>query len=262
LLTATVKLFLKKGSGAQELVQRLLKTATSECDNPDIRDRAYIYWRLLSASGQVAKDVVLSEKPPINVNQQVLSQRMLDELVSELGSLSSVYHKPKDSFVGKGRFGADAVQQRAIEYTISLVMTDVREQIQNAQENPIQAQSKSNVENLLDLELGATQENTNNATSNVLNDFNSLVIAPSPAPPSQVASPPPIRPQSISPAPKVGSPPPPTNNMDDLLGIFGGISANDTFGGANVWTDVPQQNGSQTQPIKTKSTNEDILGLF
>jgi hypothetical protein len=104
-------------------VQRLLKTATSECDNPDIRDRAYVYWRLLSASGQVAKDVVLSEKPPINANQQTLSQRMLDELVQDLGSLASVYHKPKDSFVGKGRFGADAVQRRAIEYVPSTRVT-------------------------------------------------------------------------------------------------------------------------------------------
>jgi len=116
LLTATVKLFLKKGAGAQDLVQKLLKLATSESDNPDIRDRAYVYWRLLSASGQVAKDVVLAEKPPINVNQQTLSKRLLDELVSELGSLASVYHKPKESFVGKGKFGADAVQRRAIEY--------------------------------------------------------------------------------------------------------------------------------------------------
>lgn len=116
LLTATVKLFLKRGGGAQDLVTRLLKTATSECDNPDIRDRAYVYWRLLSASGQVAKTVVLSEKPPINANQQVLSPRLLDELIAELGSLASVYHKPADSFVGKGRFGADAVQRRAIEY--------------------------------------------------------------------------------------------------------------------------------------------------
>ena len=120
-----MKLFLKKGSGAQELVQKLLKIATSECDNPDIRDRAYVYWRLLSASGQVAKSVVLSEKPPISSNQQVLSQRLLNELVSELGSLASVYHKPADSFVGKGRFGADAVQRRAIEYnTPSLIYGD------------------------------------------------------------------------------------------------------------------------------------------
>jgi len=119
LLTATVKLFLKKGAGAQDLVQRLLKVATSECDNPDIRDRAYVYWRLLSASGQIAKNVVLTDKPPINANQQTLSKRLLDELVSELGSLASVYHKPKESFIGKGKFGADAVQRRAIEYNLS-----------------------------------------------------------------------------------------------------------------------------------------------
>jgi AP-1 complex subunit beta-1 len=115
LLTATVKLFLKRGAGSEELVQHLLKTATSECDNPDIRDRAYVYWRLLSSSGDIAKTIVLSEKPPINVSQQKLSQRLLTELIGELGSLASVYHKPKDSFIGKGKFGADAVQKQAIE---------------------------------------------------------------------------------------------------------------------------------------------------
>jgi hypothetical protein len=60
-----------------------------------------------------------------------------------------------------------------------------------------------------------------------------------------------------------GSPPPSTvgNNMDDLLGIFGGGGqSNNAFGGANVWNDQPQQNG--TQAGKSKSTNDDILGLF
>jgi AP-1 complex subunit beta-1 len=263
LLTATVKLFLKKGSGAQDLVQRLLKTATSECDNPDIRDRAYVYWRLLSASGQVAKSVVLSEKPPINANQQVLSQRLLDELVDDLGSLASVYHKPKDSFVGKGRFGADAVQRRAIEYYLRSFVTNIREQIQNAQENPIQAQSKSNIENLLDLDMGgATEETTSSPTapnktvSNILDDLGGLSLDKSSAPPVQEASPPN---QFIgSPAPATAAP---TNNMNDLLGIFGGSGqSNAAFGGENVWGDISAQNGPPA--AKSKSTNEDILGLF
>jgi vesicle coat complex subunit len=55
LLTATVKLFLKKPSENQDLVQRILQTATTECDNADIRDRAYVYWRLLSTDPQAAK---------------------------------------------------------------------------------------------------------------------------------------------------------------------------------------------------------------
>ena len=47
LLTATVKLFLKKG---EDLIQKVLQLATEEADNPDLKDRAYIYWRMLSTS--------------------------------------------------------------------------------------------------------------------------------------------------------------------------------------------------------------------
>jgi len=55
LLTATVKLFLKKPNEAQSLLQRMFHTATTDCDNPDMRDRAFVYWRLLSKSPEIAK---------------------------------------------------------------------------------------------------------------------------------------------------------------------------------------------------------------
>ena len=55
ILTAIVKLFLKKPSNNQGLVQKVLQQATTDNDNPDIRDRAYIYWRLLSGDLDVAK---------------------------------------------------------------------------------------------------------------------------------------------------------------------------------------------------------------
>ena len=55
ILTAVVKLFLKKPSNTQGLVQKVLQQATADNDNPDIRDRAYIYWRLLSGDLDVAK---------------------------------------------------------------------------------------------------------------------------------------------------------------------------------------------------------------
>lgn len=55
ILVAIVKLFLKKPDGAaQGVVQRVLELATKEADNPDLRDRAFIYWRLLSSSDQDA----------------------------------------------------------------------------------------------------------------------------------------------------------------------------------------------------------------
>ena len=54
-LTAVVKLFLKKPDTSQGIVQRVLNTATKDCESPDVRDRAYIYWRLLSMDPAAAK---------------------------------------------------------------------------------------------------------------------------------------------------------------------------------------------------------------
>jgi AP-1 complex subunit beta-1 len=54
-LTAVVKLFLRRPDDSQALVQRVLELATKDCDSPDVRDRAYIYWRLLSTDPGAAK---------------------------------------------------------------------------------------------------------------------------------------------------------------------------------------------------------------
>ena len=54
-LTAVVKLNLQKPESSQGLVQKVLNTATKDCDSPDVRDRAYIYWRLLSTDPGAAK---------------------------------------------------------------------------------------------------------------------------------------------------------------------------------------------------------------
>ncbi|CAN8325684.1 unnamed protein product [Cochlearia groenlandica] len=100
LLTATVKLFLKKPTeGPQQMIQVVLNNATVETDNPDLRDRAYIYWRLLSTDPEAAKDVVLAEKPVINDDSNQLEPSLLDELLANISTLSSVYHKPPEAFV-------------------------------------------------------------------------------------------------------------------------------------------------------------------
>ncbi|KAL5747527.1 hypothetical protein ACOSP7_024531 [Xanthoceras sorbifolium] len=100
LLTATVKLFLKKPTeGPQQMIQVVLNNATVETDNPDLRDRAYIYWRLLSTDPEAAKDVVLAEKPVITDDSNQIDPSLLDELLANIATLSSVYHKPPEAFV-------------------------------------------------------------------------------------------------------------------------------------------------------------------
>ncbi|XP_072024601.1 AP-1 complex subunit beta-1-like isoform X1 [Amphiura filiformis] len=108
LLTAIVKLFLKRPQDTQELVQSVLSLATQDSDNPDLRDRGYIYWRLLSTDPAAAKDVVLAEKPLISEETDLIEPTLLDELICYIGSLASVYHKPPSAFV-EGRTAARRV---------------------------------------------------------------------------------------------------------------------------------------------------------
>ncbi|XP_063219477.1 AP-2 complex subunit beta [Bacillus rossius redtenbacheri] len=103
LLTAIVKLFLKRPTDTQELVQQVLSLATQDSDNPDLRDRGFIYWRLLSTDPAAAKEVVLAEKPLISEETDLLEPTLLDELICHISSLASVYHKPPNAFVeGRG----------------------------------------------------------------------------------------------------------------------------------------------------------------
>ena len=85
------------------MVQNVLNLSTQGNENPDVRDRAYIYWRLLSSSPQSAKTVVLAEKPPIKVDSLAVNPLLLNELIHNLSNLASVYFKPA-SQVGQATF--------------------------------------------------------------------------------------------------------------------------------------------------------------
>ncbi|KAH7826863.1 Adaptor protein complex 1 (AP-1), beta subunit [Monocercomonoides exilis] len=102
ILTATVKVFLAIPE-SQPLLQQVLKLATKKSDNPDLRDRGYIYWRLLSSNKELARSVVRCHKPPIAAQKQLLPKDILNELIPYLGTLSSVFHKVPTSFSAAAR---------------------------------------------------------------------------------------------------------------------------------------------------------------
>ncbi|OGM39279.1 AP-1 complex subunit beta-1 [Aspergillus bombycis] len=264
ILTAVVKLFVKRPEKAQGLVQKVLQAATAENDNPDVRDRAYVYWRLLSNTSDpgATKNIMLSEKPPIVTTIHSLPPALLEQLLTELSTLASVYHKPPEQFVGQGRFGADAVQRAAIE-----------EQIQNARENPLAAaaaaaavtgkapppQSQNNVENLLDIDFdGGAPASAQKEPSGGMSGLEGLAGTP-------------VRVESPAAGAPAGS-----NNLDDLLGVFGdgggatasapapnGNSASadlmNGFAGLDLSSNTTSPPSEGSQP---KKTNEDILSLF
>ncbi|KAH8691196.1 putative AP-2 adaptor complex subunit beta [Talaromyces proteolyticus] len=94
LLTATVKLFIQRPTKGQQIVPQVLKWCTEDTDDPDLRDRGYMYWRLLSTDPAAAKEVVMGEKPPITAESEKLEPRTLEELCLNVGTLATVYLKP------------------------------------------------------------------------------------------------------------------------------------------------------------------------
>lgn len=94
LLTAIVKLYLNKPQQAQHLVPKVLGWATEESDNPDVRDRGYMYWRLLSSDPNAAKAIVTNNMPTIDIDSDRMSDETLEELELNIGTLSTIYLKP------------------------------------------------------------------------------------------------------------------------------------------------------------------------
>ncbi|XP_055601467.1 AP-1 complex subunit beta-1 isoform X2 [Uranotaenia lowii] len=187
LLTAVVKLFLKRPADTQELVQHVLSLATQDSDNPDLRDRGFIYWRLLSTDPAAAKEVVLADKPLISEETDLLEPTLLDELICHISSLASVYHKPPTAFVeGRGAGVRKSLPNRsasaagagedsaAPEATVipnqesligDLLSMDIGAPVAPA----APAANTSNVDLLgggLDILLGANAEPTNNVPAN------------------------------------------------------------------------------------------------
>jgi AP-1 complex subunit beta-1 len=177
LLTATVKLFLKQPDTTQDMVQRVLTMATEESDNPDLRDRGYVYWRLLSSDPEAARAVVLSEKPEISDDTFSLDPHLLEELLSNLATLSSVYHKPPEAFVMK------TFQQSNAD-------DDDDDDEYMEEEMPTEGGGNSYGGDLLDLDVGGgnQQQSTTSGSGLDLLGFDSPTESGPPSKPSLVTS--------------------------------------------------------------------------
>eukprot|EP00913_Durusdinium_trenchii_P032908 g30807.t1 len=131
ILTATVKMFLKCPQSSKQLVGRVLKLCTDESTNPDLRDRGYMYWRMLGKSPEMAKQVVLCERPTISENPFAFQPRVLDRLVANISTLASVYHQVPEAFCDTNRrHGATVNDELEGEEDYAETLERVQEEIQ------------------------------------------------------------------------------------------------------------------------------------
>ncbi|QOU20188.1 hypothetical protein BRETT_004840 [Brettanomyces bruxellensis] len=145
-LTCIVKVNLTKSSAnTRQLLQKILNKATNEIENADVRDQAYIYWRVLSTDDKaLQKKIIMRKLPTLETTIETFSPGLLDQLINEISNLGSVFYKPSSAFI-KPKYSDGAfvnkkkLQSRKLEELQQMAKTEI---VQNA----------ARAENLLDFE--------------------------------------------------------------------------------------------------------------
>lgn len=103
LLTSVVKYYLKTNIGL-DLLSKLLKLSTEEVSAPDLRDRAFIYWRLITEDLQLAKKVVLGDKIEIDASEEKLPNDIRLKLIKNIGHISSLLFQDPDTLITNNEY--------------------------------------------------------------------------------------------------------------------------------------------------------------
>jgi len=109
-------------------VHKVLKWTTEEIDNPDLRDRGFMYWRLLAINPTVAGEIVLSEKPAIATDADRMDRGALDQLLLHTGTLGSIYHKNPETFI-RGAAGKALVDSPALNPTSRQLLVPIQREV-------------------------------------------------------------------------------------------------------------------------------------
>lgn len=108
-------MYLNEISPIDEVLQALLQQISDKSTSPDLRDRGYIYWRLLFQNPEKASEVVFNDIPPILVEEDEDDLELAEKLIRNGGSvschlgymLSSVFTK-KVSAINRGEVELDS----------------------------------------------------------------------------------------------------------------------------------------------------------
>ena len=89
-------MFIKYPDEFETLISDLLTVATENVSNPDVRDRAFIYWRMLSTDPGKTKNVVFGYRPQAKDNDKLIDKNFLSDMMKSLGYASSLFEKRAD----------------------------------------------------------------------------------------------------------------------------------------------------------------------
>ncbi|KAH0789492.1 Adaptin N terminal region family protein [Histomonas meleagridis] len=99
LLSAIVKMYIENQNIIKDQLQFVLNEAIKPYILPDVRNRALIYWRLLTMDINIAKDIIVFKKEEIVNNEKISDNKVLDIILKNTGKVSGVLHIVPEDFV-------------------------------------------------------------------------------------------------------------------------------------------------------------------
>ena len=180
ILNAAVKNFVNKPDEGEDIVKLCLQKGAEESENPDVRDRAYIYWRLLETDPDIAKDMMVSEKPPFDFSDDdnMIDSETVDDLIDNMTNVSAVYLKKGKEMINEEDMILDTAAEGTVEESPSKKKEEKKEKVKEEKHRTKKKEKKKEVEqvqNAMDADLLGldedviTSSNPNPIQPNVVN---------------------------------------------------------------------------------------------
>eukprot|EP00727_Mastigamoeba_balamuthi_P010825 m51a1_g6365 Adaptor protein complex 4 (AP-4), beta subunit (762) ;mRNA; f:113676-116347 len=98
-LTATAKMFFASPAEARPALGRALELATGADESTDVRDRAWLYYRLLKEDVALAERVIAPKMPSVSSFAEDEKLEVQDRLFEEFNTLAVAFEAPSETFV-------------------------------------------------------------------------------------------------------------------------------------------------------------------
>ena len=185
ILDSATKTFLKcQSEESYNILNQVFDFCTKECEDPDVRDRGYMYYRLMTIDPQLASKIIVNDKPRINEDVSGFDDNLLAILMDNLGTMATIYEKPPEAFVKKTKekYFEDDNEGEYEESQFNLNEDDCnmpkekekkekKVDIVNNIDNEEEIQQKPKINNNIDL-LDLGDFNTDSNNNNIINNNN------------------------------------------------------------------------------------------
>ena len=104
ILSSLVKVYCDKPEVTKDQLQFVLSEATKPGTVPDVKNRALVYWRVLTMDMNLAKEMLEFNKQTVTHSGVHFDASVLDELIKNMGSVSGVLHVVPSDFVRRVKF--------------------------------------------------------------------------------------------------------------------------------------------------------------